>query len=189
MKGKPVLNRISEPIKGMKVVYNGEWGKNVIYTIVETYTLQYFDLQNKDLLTYKDIFSAHISELSQIAIEYISEEEITNPVVDKEYYNLYDGRVWKYRPSPCPMPFWANTKTLREIKQTPLATDDYEAVMAGGHCGHCADVEASKHITEKCSAPACMFVSDGSIKKEVEFELEKQEHAGTSLWYLAKLKK
>lgn len=53
MKGKPVLNRISEPIKGVKVVYNGEWGKNVIYTIVKTFRQpQYFDLQNNDLLKF-----------------------------------------------------------------------------------------------------------------------------------------
>ena len=200
MKGKPVL----KPLElfgigdGKKVIYNGEWGSNVIYTIVKTFPqLTYCDLQNNALLTYKDILSAHISELSQIVIEYIGEEEVTNPVIDKEYHNLYDGRIWKYRPSPCPMPFWANTGTLREIKQVPLSPDDYELVMAGGHCSHCADIdlEASFHITERCSSPACLFVSDGSMKKEVEFEVKEKENKSNlfrklqPVHYFAKIKK
>jgi hypothetical protein len=42
-------------------------------------------------------------------------KSVTEPVYDKEYYNTDADNVWKYRPNPCPFPYWGNIETLREI--------------------------------------------------------------------------
>lgn len=39
----------------------------------------------------------------------------TEGVFDKKYFNTYDNKIWTYRPSPCPLPYWGNLETLREI--------------------------------------------------------------------------
>lgn len=33
-------------------------------------------------------------------------------------YNSYDSRIWEYRDSPCPMPYWGNKDTLKKIIAT-----------------------------------------------------------------------
>lgn len=30
-------------------------------------------------------------------------------------FNSYDNSVWKYKPTPCPMPYWGNLDTLTKI--------------------------------------------------------------------------
>jgi hypothetical protein len=45
---------------------------------------------------------------------------IETPVDGKQYFNVWDDRVWTYKEKPCPMPYWGNLTTLREI----IATTD-----------------------------------------------------------------
>ena len=50
----------------------------------------------------------------------LSDEDIKEGVFDKVYFNTYDNSLWKYRPTPCALPYWGNLKTLKEI----IATTD-----------------------------------------------------------------
>ena len=45
----------------------------------------------------------------------IDDSELTDAIPGEYYFNTYDINIWKYLPSPCPMPYWGNPITLRKI--------------------------------------------------------------------------
>jgi hypothetical protein len=57
------------------------------------------------------------SDLTKRHLYITSNEEIKS---GDKCYNSYDGQIWEYRDSPCPMPYWGNKDTLKKI----IATTD-----------------------------------------------------------------
>lgn len=88
-----------------------------------------FELQGLKLLTRKkdgnDIFDKPFDKNHPLIggqpqnVYFISEREI----IDGDLcYNSFDNRIWQYKPTPCPMPYWGNKKTLKKIEATSNLT-------------------------------------------------------------------
>lgn len=45
----------------------------------------------------------------------INDTELTDAIPGEFYFNTYDNHIWKYMPTPCPLPYWGNITTLRKI--------------------------------------------------------------------------
>ena len=59
----------------------------------------------------------------------IDDIELTEGVEGNYYFNIYDNKIWKYKPSPCPLPYWGNIATLRKITHcTYFLNDDIETI-------------------------------------------------------------
>ena len=54
----------------------------------------------------------------------IDDTELVEAIPGEFYFNTYDNHIWKYMPTPCPMPYWGNPSTLRKIIHSSLYLND-----------------------------------------------------------------
>jgi len=59
-------------------------------------------------------------------------------------FNTYDNSIWQYKPSPCPMPYWGNAKTLIKIEastDSDLRLSEIPKEVLVGVCNNDIEVE------------------------------------------------
>lgn len=89
--------------------------------------------------------------------------------------NSYDNTVWKYKPSPCPLPYWGNKDTLVKI----IATTDKSLKTFKG----CIDGIMGQDIYAVLPEPSAEFLeiyvkayNEGNQIEEVLIETEGYDH-------------
>lgn len=95
--------------------------KNCIWKQNHTGKLYFFDILTSD---------SEMNLYTPFHLSVINDEPLIKSIGVNYYFNTYDNRFWQYSPAPCPLPWWGNLETLREILVTtdekvnlPISTD------------------------------------------------------------------
>lgn len=96
--------------------------------------------------------------------------------------NSYDNQIWKYKPSPCPLPYWGNKDTLTKI----IATTD-KSITINGYDSSDEDAIVNCYlpqIPQEFIELYCQKYNEGNSITEVEILYEPNySNLGESLWY------